>query len=110
MPTFVTMGRFSHAAIQGLMAKPEDRTATIQKLMAAMGGKLIGYYLTTGDTDFVIISEAPDAESAVAAVMTAAGTGAVSDIKTSQAWTSGEFAKIAERAGAAAKSYRAPGA
>ena len=38
--------------------------------MESMGGKLISYYLTLGQYDFVAITEAPDAAAAVRALLT----------------------------------------
>lgn len=109
MPKFMTTGRLSQSAIQGLAAKPEDRSEAVGKLMAAAGGKLLHYYITTGENDFMLISEADGAEAAVAAVMAAASSGAVSDVKTTQVWTSAEFKEVAAKAGQIINAYRAPG-
>lgn len=34
MPVFVSMGRYSEGAIKGMLAKPEDRTPAVAKLVA----------------------------------------------------------------------------
>ncbi len=109
MPTFVTTGRFAQDGIRGLMAKPEDRSAAVSSLIEAHGGRLVSYYLTTGHNDFVLITEAPDAEAAVAAAMAAGASGSVANLHTAQAWTSAEFAEVAKKAAASAAQYRAPG-
>ena len=109
MAIFVTTGRFSHSGASGLMSKPEDRTEIVSNLVAAAGGKLLNYYVTTGDTDFLLVTEASSADAALAAGMAASATGAVSDMKTVQAWTSADFAKIAAKAGKIAGKYRPPG-
>lgn len=109
MPKFMTTGRLTQSAMQGLASKPEDRSEAVGKLMAAAGGKLLHYFVTTGDHDFLLISEADGAETAVAAVMAAACTGAVSDVKTMQVWTSAEFKSVAAKAGQIISAYRAPG-
>jgi uncharacterized protein with GYD domain len=109
MATFITRGRLSAEAVKGLINKPEDRHEAVSKLIEAAGGKLLNYYVTTGDTDFLLISEADDGESAVAAVMAAAAADTVTDVTTSRAWTSAEFKSVAEKAGAVMATYRAPG-
>lgn len=109
MPTFITTGSFTNDAIKGLMAKPEDRTAAVAAIVEAAGGKLHHYYLTTGDNDFLIITEADDAEQTLAAVAVAAASGAVTNIQTQRAWTSGEFASVMAHAGKIASAYAAPG-
>ncbi len=109
MPTFITKGKFSAEAARGLMAKPEDRAKAVRKLIEASGGKLLHYYFTTGETDFLIIAEAKDGSDAVAASMAAAASGVVSDIQTQRAWTSAEFVAIAEKAGKLAGSFSPPG-
>jgi len=109
MATFITRGKLSAEAVKGLISKPEDRQQAVSKLVEAAGGKLLHYYMTTGDTDFLLISEADDGEIAVAAVMAAAGSAVVTDVTTARAWTSAEFKSIAERAGAVMGSYTPPG-
>ncbi len=109
MATFITQGRFAADGIKGLIAKPEDRREAVEKLCAACGGKLKDYYVTTGENDFLIIVEADDGEAAVVAGMVVAASGAVSHVTTTRAWTTGEFKKMAERAGEVIGAYKAPG-
>ncbi len=42
MPVFITQGRFTHDAIKGMLANPEDRAEAVGKLIAKAGGKLLG--------------------------------------------------------------------
>jgi uncharacterized protein with GYD domain len=109
MPTFITTGKFSAEGARGLLAKPEDRAIALRKLIEAGGGKLLHYYFTTGETDFLIIAEAPDGSDAVASSMAAAASGTASNIQTVRAWTSAEFVTVAEKAGRLAGAYTAPG-
>ena len=81
----------------------------MRKLIEAAGGKLISFYFTTGESDFVTISEANDGESILAGLMAAAAAGTVSDLTTARAWTGAELKAIAERASTAAAAYRPPG-
>lgn len=109
MATFILTGRFTLDAVRGLMSKPEDRTGAVGAIVDAAGGTLLHYYITTGDSDFMLVAEADGAEDFLAGVMVAGASGAVTDLKTVRAWSSGDFAKVAEKAGAIAGSYRAPG-
>jgi GYD domain-containing protein len=81
----------------------------VRKLIEAAGGKVISFYVTTGETDFLLISEANEAEAIIASLMAAAGAGTISDVSTGRAWTGAEFKPIMERAAKAASAYRAPG-
>lgn len=109
MPTFITTGRLTKAGADGLMAKPEDRMPALKALAEASDATILSYYLTTGRTDFVMTTEGPSMEHAVAAIMVAMSSGSVTDVETVQAWTSAEFADIAKRAGDIAGNYKAPG-
>ena len=109
MTTFITRGRLSAEAVKGLINKPEDRQEAVSKLIEAAGGKLLHYYITTGDNDFLLITEADNGESVIAALMAAAAAGTITDVTTSRAWTSSEFKSVAEKAGAVMATYRAPG-
>ena len=107
---FVTRASYSQSGIKGLVQKPEDRLAVIEKMVKKAGGKLVGLYMTTGDSDVLLISEFDDGEAAVALGMVAAAAGTVSDLTTVRAWTSADFTRIAQRAADLAGSYRPPGA
>jgi uncharacterized protein with GYD domain len=109
MIRLVTRGRFTQNYAKGLVAAPEDREPAVRKLIEGAGGKLINFYFTTGDSDFLLITEANAAESIIAALMATAAAGTISDVSTSRAWTGREFKAIADKASKAAKLYRAPG-
>ena len=66
MPTFITQGRYSRDAIKGMIARPEDRAEAVAKLCEAAGGKLLSYYVTLGEYDWLIVIEAPS-EQAISA-------------------------------------------
>ncbi len=109
MIRLITRGRFTQSGVTGLVEMPEDREIAVRKLVEASGAKLIGYYLTTGDSDFMVISEGPDAESVVAVTMAAAAAGSITDVATARAWTGAEFKAVQEKASKIAGAYRAPG-
>ena len=109
MVRLITRGRFTQDYTKGLVAAPEDREPAIKRLLESVGAKLINLYFTTGDSDFLLISEGDDAESVIAALLATAGAGTISDISTARAWTGREFKAVAEKASKAAKAYKAPG-
>ena len=69
MIRLVTRGRFTHEYAKRLLAKPEDREPAVRKVIEAAGGKIIRFYFTTGETDFLLISEANEAEAVIAALL-----------------------------------------
>src|SRR6059058_3638747 len=109
MIRLITRGRLTKDFAKGLLAKPEDREPAVRKVIEAAGGKIISFYFTTGDSDFLLISEANEAENIIAALMAAAAAGTISDVTTARAWTGAEFKAIGDKASKAAKAYRVPG-
>jgi uncharacterized protein with GYD domain len=102
MPIYITQGRYTRDAIKGMLIKPEDRADAVSRALAKVGGRLIGYYLTFGDYDFMLIAEAPD-NTQMAVVLLAAGSGGgVTGLRTTVAMTSveakGAFAAAADLA------------
>ena len=90
MPIYITQGRYTRDAIKGMIIKPEDRADAVSRLLSKVGGKLIGYYLTFGEYDFLSIAEMPN-DTQMAAVLLAAGSGGgVTDLRTTVAMTSVE--------------------
>jgi uncharacterized protein with GYD domain len=87
---------------------PEDREPLVRKLVEAAGGKLLAFYFTTGDSDFMLIAEG-EAESIMAGMMATAMSGMVRDLSTSRAWTGAEFKAVAEKAGKLTGAYQPPG-
>jgi len=71
MPIYISRGRFTSDAIKGMLAKPENREEAVAKLFKSVGGKLIGWYLTFGHHDFLVIGEFPDEKAAASAVLAA---------------------------------------
>ena len=109
MIRLVTRGRFTRDFIKALTGAPEDREPVVRKLIESAGGKVLSYYVTTGETDFLLISEANEAEAVIAALMAASAAGTISHVSTARAWTGAEFKAIMERASKASKAYRPPG-
>lgn len=109
MPIYISRGRFTTKAMQGMMAKPENREEAVAKLFKSCGGKLIGWYLTFGHHDWLVIGEFPDAKAASTAILAAAAGGSLSETETTVAMTAKEAAAVFGAAGKAAKGFRSAG-
>jgi uncharacterized protein with GYD domain len=105
----VTRGRVTHKYLEKFISAPEDREPVVRNLIEKVGGKVLSFYFTTGESDFLLISEAEEPEAIIAALMAASATGAVSQVSNVRAWTGAEFKSIAEKASKVASAYRPPG-
>ena len=107
---FITQGRFTREAMAGMTARPEDRGQTVAKLAKAAGGKMLGYYFTFGEYDFLTIFEAEDEKQMAQALVVAGSTGGVTDLKTTVAISSAEAKAVFAAAQASVSQFRPAGA
>jgi uncharacterized protein with GYD domain len=107
MPLYMTQFAYTPEAWAALVDNPEDRSAPVRELTESMGGRLIGWYLSMGDYDGLLIYEAPDDATAGAAVLAAARRGHLRATKTTPLFSAEEGIEIMRRAGGTA--FRAPG-
>jgi uncharacterized protein with GYD domain len=110
MTTFITQARFTKEGLNEMIATPEDRAETVGRLIAQVGGKLIAYYLTSGEYDILIVFEGPSYEDTVPALIVAAAGSGITDLKTLTALTSSEMKSAFVKAGSIAASYRSASA
>ncbi|MET7934552.1 GYD domain-containing protein [Streptomyces sp. NPDC005322] len=76
MPTFITLLNWTDQGVRAYKDTPkryESFTAALQKL----GCKLLNIYWTVGPYDLVVVLEAPDDETATAALLQLCGLGNV---------------------------------
>lgn len=109
MATFITRGRFTQTYVKGGLARPEDRQGALAKLCEQGGGRLIAMYFTLGETDFLVISDMPDARAAASIALAATGAGGIQDVVTTQAFTTAEGKALFESAGKLAGAYKPMG-
>ena len=109
MPIYISRGRFTSNAVKGMLSKPEDREEAVASLFKSVGGRLIGWYLTFGPFDWLVVGEFPDEKAAATAVLAAAAGGSLSDIETTVAMTSKDAFATFKSAGKAAKNFRSAG-
>lgn len=109
MPTFIIQGRYSREALQGMIAKPEDRSASVAKLFESVGGRLLSYYVTFGPNDFLVIAEVPNEVDMAAVAVAVAGSGAVGGLQTTLAMTTAQAKDAFARAKTATGAYQPAG-
>jgi uncharacterized protein with GYD domain len=82
MPIYMIQARFTSTAWEALYSSSVDRREVLSKMLEDAGGRLIDYYFSFGDSDVIVITEAPDNTTALSAVIAIAKAGAVTDVKT----------------------------
>jgi uncharacterized protein with GYD domain len=73
---------YKSETVGNLLKNPEDRSATVGKLIEQMGGKLLSFYFCFGDYDGVIIADMPDLSTLAATSIVAFAGGGTSKVKT----------------------------
>lgn len=109
MPTFIVTGNYTSKGMKGMVDHPSDRQAATSALVEAAGGKLTGYYLTSGESDFMLIIETDDSKNMVPAAIVAGASGSVSGLKTIRAYNNDEFNEMQKAAGALAAKFKPAG-
>lgn len=92
MATFITTIKFTEKGIQGIQESPK-RAAAFKAAAKRMGVKVTEIYWTLGYFDGVIIFDAPDEESATAAMLHLSSQGNV-HTTTTRAFRSTEMEKV----------------
>jgi uncharacterized protein with GYD domain len=93
MPTYATLIRYTEQGVKTFKDLP-SRLEETRKAGEAVGAKLIAFYLTMGQYDAVVISDAPDDATVAKLALAAAGRGNVRT-ETMRAFTEDEARKIA---------------
>ena len=112
MTVYITQGRYTREAIEGMVNKPEDRAEAVAALAEAVGGKLLDYFVTFGEYDFLVIIEGGRGKSetdTMAALLAAAASGGVTDLKTTVAVRSKDATKAMRAAKKVIKGFRPAG-
>jgi len=92
MPTYVILMNLTEQGIKNIKGAPE-RLDMATKALEAAGGRMVGFYCTMGQYDYVIIAEGPSDEAAMTQLLTLGMAGSVRTT-TLKAFTKEEFAKI----------------
>ena len=92
MPTYITLVSWTQKGIENVRESP-NRLDAAKKLFQTAGGELKQFYLVLGQYDMVVVSEAPDDETASKMVLSIASQGSVRSV-TMRAYTEDEYRKI----------------
>ncbi len=89
MPTYINLNSWTDQGIRNIKEAPQ-RIDAFKKAVEAVGGKVVGFYVTMGKYDIITIVEAPSDE-AIANI--ALGTGSKGSIRTEtmKAFTEDQF-------------------
>lgn len=106
MSTYLVQGCYTSEAIAALVKKPEDRSVVVRGLVESLGGKLEGFWLASGEHDFVGIVQFPNLQTSAAFSLAADAGGAVRHFKTTPLLTWAEGMEAFKKAGSV--KYRPP--
>lgn len=110
MAIYITQGNYTESALQGMIKKPEDRAPAVAGLMEAVGAKMLHYYVTQGEYDFLVITEGDDGNTDfLAGLMVAGATGGVCNLKTTRAYSTKDAKAAMEKAGKVVSGFQAAG-
>ena len=92
MPTYIILANWTDQGIRNVKESPQRLNAA-KKALEAAGGKWLGFYLTMGKYDMVIIAEGKSDET-VAATLLAIGSGGSVRTETLKVFTEDEYRQI----------------
>jgi len=109
MAIFITQGNYTEQAMKGMVKNPEDRMVEVTSLMESIGMKLLQFYVTTGEYDFLVITEGDNLTDLIAGLMVVESTGGATNLKTTQAITTREARISMEKANTVIAGFRSAG-
>jgi len=93
METYFILCNYTQQGIENIKESPQ-RIEAAKKATEAAGGKWGGWWLTMGEYDFIVMAEAPNAQT-VATLILAIGAQGNLRTKTMRAFTQDEFMTMA---------------
>ena len=94
MPTYISLVNLTEQGVREAKNAPE-RLQTFETAVKEVGGKLIGFYLVMGQYDYIIVTEAPDDQTAARLILGTIAQGSVRT-QTMRAFPREEFEQIAQ--------------
>ena len=89
MPTYISLCRWTSQGATSLKESP-TRLDAAKKAFADAGVEVVGFFLTTGAHDMVIITEAPNDDVLAKAMLATISKGSITT-QTSRAFTEDEY-------------------
>jgi uncharacterized protein with GYD domain len=94
MPTYITLFKWTQKGIENIKDSPK-RLDRRKEVLKAAGGNVKAFYLTMGQYDFVIISEAPTDEAYAKTMLAlSVASGGSVQTETLRAFTEDEYRKL----------------
>jgi uncharacterized protein with GYD domain len=107
MPIFMNQLAYTNESWAAQVKNPQNRVETVARAACeAVGGKLIGGWLSLGEYDVVLIADVPDIESMAAIAVAVAAGGAVKASKTTPLMTGTQGVAALKKAETVAKVYK----
>jgi uncharacterized protein with GYD domain len=107
MPLYLYQAAYTPESWAAQLKNPQNRVETVgRQVCEAVGGKLVGGWLSFGEYDLVIIADVPNNESMTAIALGVAAGGAIKASKTTVLMTGTEGVAAMKKADAVAKTYR----
>jgi uncharacterized protein with GYD domain len=92
MATFISFLNWTEQGAKNIKDAPQ-RAAASRRLLRELGGELKAAYMTSGDTDVVLVAEVPNGDAMAKFALALASQGNVRT-RTVRAWTEPELTKI----------------
>ncbi len=106
MPKYLFQASYTAEGAKGLLKEGgTKRRAAVEQLMKSVGGKLEAFYFAFGESDVFLLVDAPDNASVVAASLTTAAAGVVTNLRTTVLLTPEDMDQATKKS----VSYRPPG-
>lgn len=93
MPTYISLVNLTEQGLKEVKNAPE-RLRSLEASAKEAGGSLVGFYLVMGQYDYVVITEAPDDQTAARLILGNIAQGSVRT-QTMRAFPREEFEQIA---------------
>ena len=93
MPTYISLINLTEQGVREAKNAPE-RLQAFESAVKDVGGRLIGFYLVMGQYDYIVITEAPDDQTAARLILGTIAQGSIRT-QTMRAFPREEFEHIA---------------
>lgn len=108
MAFYLFQASYTPTAMKAMVENPQDREAAARSFVAACGATIHHFFFSFGKSDVVVLIEAPDDVSMVAATMALGASGALSSGATTKLITGSEAMAAMKMANNLASSYKPP--
>ena len=96
MPRYIVLGSYTNEGTAALVDGDSDRRAVMEVMHKSVGATLVDYWITRGQYDFCVISDADSFEVMAAMTLKAKGSGTVTNSVILEAVDIDEIRSIAK--------------